>query len=446
MMMWRQSTAWVALLAGLYLGVLPMSGTIALRSVVSVVLLIFVVKGLARNWRDLHLGVPVLLWAIYLVLFPVFAADHAVAWQSFFGQWMRGLLAMLMGAGVAVFLAEEDRKEDALFIFGLASTAPLLIHLGYLAIAAWNTSSIPWGNWGREMHHADLGYAAGQAILLLSVVVAAGSPKFRWWSIALVMLSLLSVLLARSRAGLLFGLLACVLPLGVTYMKVDQRQRRRTVWVLAGAVVLAGFALAMAVKIDPRWQRTIAQMASAWSGDAVQIICRGEGAPEPTPVPDSGTDDAPQVTSRAFAGDGSRMVLLRVGFELALEHPWGLDGSRQAYQKRLQQVCPNPAFFMAHTHIGWLDTVLALGWIGAALYLWVLLHFLRVGYTYLRTGQTVNPWALVLIAASLFWILRGLTDSVFRDHMLEMQGFLLAYAAVTLRYKGERSTWGAGLP
>ena len=87
---------------------------------------------------------------------------------------------------------------------------------------------------------------------------------------------------------------------------------------------------------------------------------------------------------------------------------------------------------MAHTHNGWIDTILALGWVGGALYLMVFSYFFVTGYTYLRSSTHINEWAIVLVALAVFWILRGLVDSVFKDHMLEMQGFVLAYAAANI--------------
>jgi len=91
---------------------------------------------------------------------------------------------------------------------------------------------------------------------------------------------------------------------------------------------------------------------------------------------------------------------------------------------------------MAHTHNGWIDTMLAIGWLGAALYLGVLLAYLRQGWACLRSDGPVRSWGLVLVALSVFWIVRGGTDSVFRDHMLEMQGFMLAFAASAMRLYG----------
>lgn len=60
----------------------------------------------------------------------------------------------------------------------------------------------------------------------------------------------------------------------------------------------------------------------------------------------------------------------------------------------------------------------------------------------MRAEKTLNLRALVLVATHLLWIVGGFTDSVFRDHMLEMQGLVLAYAAVALKIQGREAARG----
>jgi O-antigen ligase len=192
-----------------------------------------------------------------------------------------------------------------------------------------------------------------------------------------------------------------------------------------------------AFNVDPRWHRLTSELQPGFLGQPVQIECEGEPAISDAVLNKYGSlDRTPWAVEGIVRGDGSRIVLLRAGIELAASHPWGSDGSRQAFQKLLRQVCPEPAIRMAHTHNGWIDTMLAIGWLGATLYLGVLLAYLRQGWAGLRSDGPVRSWGLVLVALSVFWIVRGGTDSVFRDHMLEMQGFMLAFAASAMSLYG----------
>ncbi|WP_114969467.1 O-antigen ligase family protein [Rhodoferax ferrireducens] len=422
----------IGLLAACYIAVLPMSNTIALRNVVLLAL------SMCLAWQFLKARppavkwvLPVVLWVSYILFFPFIAVSPAIALENLLGQWGRGVLAMLVGAGVATIFYSKDK--GAVFYLGLASAFSILVHLCLFGLKAWTTSSIPWGYWGRETHHADLGYAAGQAIVLLAAATIAGHRPLRPLAVALMFACLLSTALAHSRAGLAFGLIGGVLAFGCAYLVRADSRRINLLAGLLGLTLVGLAVLAVAVKEDARWQNMASQLVAGFQGDAIQIQCEGTSSIESKIISQYGSgEQAQQIISSVRDGDGARMVVLRAGLALALKHPWGSDGSRHSFQKLLMEECATPAIQMAHTHNGWLDTVLALGWIGAALYMWALLFFLKQGLTYLRRERQLNEWAIVLVALSTFWILRGFTDSIFRDHMMEMQGFLLAYASVAL--------------
>lgn len=432
------STFWIGLLAACYLAVLPMSNTIALRDVFLLALFLCVALFALKARPSIKWAMPIVFWLGYLFFFPFIADSPSTAMENLLGQWGRGVLAMLVGAGVASIFYSKDR--GAAFYVGLVSAFSILVHLSLFGWKAWATSSIPWGYWGREAHHADLGYAAGQAVILLTAAISAGKRTMRPLAITLVLACFLSTALAHSRAGLVFCLLGVGLVFGAAYLRRATHQRMNLLVGLAGILLAGAAVLAIAVKEDVRWRNMSAQLSAGFEGDAIQLQCEGTSSIERRIFAQYGSvEEAQRVIDGVRGGDGARVALFRAGLALAFKHPWGSDGSRQAFQRLLREECATPAVSMAHTHNGWLDTVLAVGWIGAAFYAAVLLYFFRLGFSHLREGNPLNEWALVLVALSAFWILRGFTDSVFRDHMLEMQGFILAYAAVVLRLQVQKA-------
>lgn len=427
----RTSTFWIGLFAACYLAVLPMADTIALRNVALLALLLCLGWHFRKSRPSLHWPLPLLLWVIYLLVFTLIADSSATALESLQGQWGMGVLAMLAGAGVAAIF--YNKNKGAAFYLGLVSAAPILVHLSLFAWKIWETLSIPWGYWGRETHHADLGYAAGQSVVLLAAaIVADESKRTRLLATAMIIACLLSTALAHSRAGLGFSLIGGLLVVGVSFAASSSYRQKQVFVRLIGLVSVGALVLTMAVKNDVRWGNMTSELAAGFYGNAIQLECEGTASIEPQIFANYG-DQSPRIITSVEYGDGSRVVVLRAGIALALKHPWGSDGSRQGFQKLLRQECANPAISMAHTHNGWLDTVLALGWIGATLYLAVLLYFFKKGAAHLLPESGLKEWGLVLVALSAFWILRGFTDSVFRDHMLEMQGFVLAFALVASR-------------
>jgi hypothetical protein len=428
----HSATFFVGIFAVCYLAVLPMAGTIAFRNVALLGLLVCLAWSFLKQRPSFYWPIPIGLWAAYLFVFPLISDSPIIAAQSLLGQWGRGLIAMLAGAGVAAVFWKKNRGSA--FDLGLVTSVPILIHLSLFALKAWETSSIPWGYWGRETHHADLGYAAGQAVVLLAAAMAAGNKAIRPWAAALILAGLLSTAFANSRAGFAFVLGGGLLVLACVYLTRASHQRKNVLIAIATLLIAAVSILFVAIKNDSRWQNMAGQLVAGFSGDAIQIECEGTSSIESKIIAQYGSGEKAQsVISAVQGGDGARMVLLRAGIALAIKHPWGNDGSKHAYQNLLRSECSDPVILMAHAHNGWIDTTLALGWAGAILYLIVLAYFLTVGLRYFRASKMLNEWALVLVSLAAFWIIRGFTDSVFRDHMLEMQGFILAYAAVNLK-------------
>jgi hypothetical protein len=127
--------------------------------------------------------------------------------------------------------------------------------------------------------------------------------------------------------------------------------------------------------------------------------------------------------------DGGRILLMRAGFDLMLENVRGLDGSRQSYRKLIEAKCGHePALQFAHSHQGWIDLALGLGWAGLVIFGMMMGNFLFVGWHHLDKAKAdVGEWAMALFLISAFWMSRGFADSVYREHYLQMQMLLLCY-------------------
>lgn len=429
----RDPVVWVALLAGIYLAVLPMSGTIALRRLAMVLLLLVLFWQFWMSKSIPKLPIPIALWAAYLLLFPLISSDPTAAWESLGKQWGMGLLAMIAGAGAASLLSRY--RWGTSFHLGILSCITILVHLYLFSYKAWETSSIPWNYWGRETHHADLGYAAGQAVILLAASLLFNKKASKFIAIFLILACLASTALARSRAGLAFSVFGGILVFSTATWSRSTAKKAQVLKLLGGLLLIAGVVIGIAANTDTRWRNMESNMTSGWLGDALQIQCAGTASVEQQIVEKYGVgEESARVIASVKDGDGSRVVLLRAGVALMLKNPWGIDGSRQSYKKLLRQECPNPAIEMAHAHNGWIDTALAIGWVGAILYMVVLFGFARFAYGYIQDKtQEVSTWAIVLFSMSIFWTLRAFTDSVYRDHMFEMQGFVLTYAYISLR-------------
>ena len=478
---------------GLYLalllafaGVLSVSGTIALRNVLHLGLLVMLLAYVGFAWQTQRgrmatlvatVPLPVWLWCAYLLLFPLVAPNSAGAWSNLIGKgmWGESMLTWLLAWGAFLILGT---KRLTLWVLALVSAVPVFIHLGLTALAwagvlqlafyedpslqaagqsLWAVlldvsqlqkpfQAFPLGFRGIEPMHGNLGYPASQAMCIgLAVMFAAwheGKHRRAIEAGALVALCFVSVVIAQSRAAAYFGLLILALAclIYAVFVRV-QRVPLRLGWGAGLVMACVGMLCLMffyhVVAHNPVWYSMGDKVAIGFQIEKPKdLICDGF-----TPATSEfvrqrypGMDEAyVESLIDGLRGDGGRVLLARVGADLSASNPWGWSGGRDAYQYRIEQLCGHvPAMNFSHAHNAWINLILAVGWVGAILYAWVLLQFAKSGWSALKQEQTW-PAGLALLLLSIFWLLRGMVDAVYQEHYLEMQAFFLLTLFLLLR-------------
>lgn len=464
-----------------YLAILPMSHTVALRNLLLLVLVfsVLVYAGMKRSQLDVSLSqglhkvpVVVVLWIIFLLLFPLWAVQPDVAWVNLRGQWIQSILAWIVGFGAVLILG---KRGPSLWVLALSSAFSVAVHL-LLLMAAWggilgddfygdpsittawhaftsiqlntlNWQQLPVGFRGIEPMHGNLGYTACQAIALFSVCFSMAwrenNNSRLWISSFVIILCFFSLFIAQSRGAILFGIL--ILLLAATAFILKWRDRKeikssselqnwtfKSKFCVAAVVFLLLFVAFQSVKDQERWHSMADKVKiGLLSENPINILCNGISPQEEAQMRALFSNSDPAYIQVLFEGlkgqDGGRILLMRAGFDLVVENPRGLDGSRQSYQKLIKQKCGHdPVLHFSHAHQGWIDIALALGWIGILLFACLFLYFLRMGWRYMESFAT-RPWAMAIFLISIFWILRGFADGVYREHYLQMQALLLAY-------------------
>ena len=475
-----------------YLAVLPIAHTTALRNLLLLVLCGIVFFHIVFPSRDqLALGLVVarppipwiwFAWAVYLCLFPLLAVQTEMAWDSFWGQWSKSLLAWVVGVFAVLLLG---RSGPSLFLLAVASAIPVALHL-LLTLAVWsgllgngvpmdlsveavfaalgNAMSFsqqtpwswqpfPWGFRGLDPMHGNLGYAACQAIALWSVSFCIGWRAIDYRkmlaSAAGILFCFLSILIASSRGAVLFGML--VLGLTATiFLWISKLENQTDAQQMLGhQKIKAGLMLALAVaalavtahqvvKVDSRWSTMFDKVRLGFVVDKpIEFLCDGVSPRMDAAIRERfsarGTEYAGTLIEGLKGQDGGRVLLMRAGFEMMLENPQGLDGSRYSYRKLIEEKCGHtPALQFAHAHQGWIDTSLSLGWGGTVIFAVLLFYLMNTGLRNLADART-RPWALALFVFTAFWFLRGFVDSVYREHLLQMQGVLMAYLFLRMK-------------
>lgn len=461
-----------------FAGVLSVSGTIALRNVLHLALLLLLLGYLGFAWRTERgrivrlaaaVPLPVWLWCVYLLIFPFIAPNPAGAWSNMIGKgmWGESILTWLLAWGVFLILGA---KRLTLWVLALVSAVPVFIHLG-LTIFAWAgvlqpsfykepsllaafqsvwtvlvdkslmTSlfqDFPTEFRGIEPMHGNLGYPASQSMCLaLAVSFAAwreGRVRRFIFSAGLVGLCFLSVAIAQSRAAVYFGVI--ILTMGSVIFVGSGRARigqKRNLWPLVLVMLAVGSLCLLVfyqmVSSKPRWSSMGDKLAIGFQIERPkELICNGF-----TPETSEFVYQMYAEGDRAYLaslveglqGDGGRVLLARVGLEMSIANLEGWNGGRDAYQIRIEQLCGHePALNFSHAHNAWVNLVLAIGWSGALLYAWLLMQFAKSGLSVLKDEQNW-PSGLALLLLSTFWLLRGMVDAVYQEHYLQMQAFFL---------------------
>lgn len=455
-----------------------MSNTIALRNIAlaTLCLIALLIFSFKRNTLHYRLGhslamVPALLWtwAIFLLLFPLCAPESSIAWANFRGQWLESLLVWFVAFAAVVILG---RGNLGLWLLALASAAPVILHLmmvglawlGFLPHSLPETATIthlfgyalerfhstgltpigfPWGFRGLEPMHGNLGYSACQALVAFTALALSAFQERKSGALVGALLGILAcfscILIANSRGAILYGALTVSLMTFVYLLAFAKRLSLVDYFKLSSfkylAVCTVIFVCAFSVfaihsvKRDSRWKAMTDSIQIGFLiPDPTDVLCNGVSDELKEKIIHDFAADDPQYQERLFAGfgsDGGRILMMRAGWQLVQENPWGLDGSRDAFKKRMQEKCGRiPVLEFAHSHNGWFDTLLALGWLGGALYASLLVFFVQAGWRSLNDKKQW-PFALALFSLALFWAMRGMADSVYREHYLQMQAVML---------------------
>lgn len=470
----------------LFLSVLSISDTIALRNLLHVAMLGISVWLVLTSWdssfpalKKTLARVPMQLywWIGFLMLFPLWSGNSSVAWEGFIRQWGVDILTWALAlCAVVVF-----RERLSLWVLAVVSAFPVFLHLALTGLAwcglltqefkvdpslgaLWGVvqgiyddpeyllqfkwGGFPWGFRGVEPMHGNIGYSACQAIVL-ATASGFGAWQSRnsrgvFWSLGLIGLCLFSVVVAASRGAAYYGVLMLLLGFAA-YLLVartkrtvesSQRKRRSLGVALVSITLILVLAVASKLRHEERWYSMWDSAAIGWTiSDPTRVLCEGPTDAQLQEIKSKYSDRDPVYLAgliTPLSGDIGRVLMMRAGLNLVLEHPLGGDGTRQTYEKLMHAKCAHiPTFNFAHAHQAWVNLSLSFGIAGGVLYALVLYAFGAYGWR-LLSADFYSPHGMALLLLAIFWGLRGLSDAVFQDHYMQMQAFYLLYIYLSL--------------
>lgn len=417
--------------------------TISLRYLCFFLLIVISVLSKVNIKDFVKLAWPVWLFLIYIIFHGLFLSSD---WQKllvfYWSDWLKFIILIFIGAVIGTTLAQRHCRNLLLWL-SLALVVPSGIHIVLLIYKYFVNNTLEFGYWGINPHHEMFAYSAIPIfIFLISYIIFLGNKINNVVAVFILLISLFSNFFANSRGGVLFIVISGIITILIILLFTKNIRiylNKLLIIFIATLITATGVYTYMDTINSTRWNifESLEKIKISLISDPIKTICFGDEIVRQD-LKKQNIVITPNIENIIYSistGDASRIVVARAGIELLKVHPLGINGSRQAYQIAINQIC-NPKIIMAHTHNGWIDTALAIGIPGALLLLNILIYFGLFGYKNIHAKNNMQVYAICLLSFSIIWILRALLDSVQRTQMLEMQAIILSMlVAMLLKYK-----------
>lgn len=437
---------WMLLLTcGALLFIFSLPHAIALRRLLLLIAFLIAFKSFwdALQKKPQPLLLVVLLFAIlqvWMLVVAGFISDQPLSalieWK---GQWLPPLLSFVVGIGLARTLMLSRLKEPRVAV-AMVILIPIAIYLCVNAIVVVHDVIMAGKLLPDQVGISYQKSTSSYLIALLEPILIADMlsrlvkgnrllPVHGWVIPAMLILALFTLIAASNRNGILIMLLAFVLGAAMMISEIRKVYSLKKVISVVLATLLFVLAIALvSYKTDPRWQNFIETVPIAWDIDHDLRWLNDQELN--LPLTPSGKPVEPSAYYRiAYAHEGWRMLMA---------HPWGMDISRGTFHKL--ELAKYGHAGMSHTENSWIDFGLEVGVQGLLLWASILLLMARFGWQVWHRHK--DPLGLALVVLVIMYAVRGLLDSIFRDHQVEqfmlVAGLLMG--ALTLKQNRTIST------
>lgn len=417
------------------LGTWNIPHTIGLRYISAAALLFFTSLEKPKIFFFLKESPILVITILYLIFHLFIISDNLfLSINSFKQEWSKFIFFSLLGASLG-FYVSRIYSRDILLLFGISFCTPLVIHLVLFVKKFTEETALPYGYAGLSISHGDLGYAALQSSIFLTIYILFNKTYSLKNIVGIIFLILcfLSPFFSQSRGGLIFTCIS-VLLISIIFFsnKLRTTKVKRALFLVASMIIAIFLAFKItSIIMNDKWQDIDSRIAIGLLGDPLNVICNGIGEVKLAYEQKNGatSPQTEKIISEVDSGTTSRIVVAKAGYQLLIKNPLGLNGSKEAYQIAISRIC-TPTITMSNTHNGWLDLALAIGIPGLVIFLLLYLSNFTLGIRSLSSNDpSISAAGLALSTSTLIWFLRGLLDATSRDQMLEIQGFIMALMA-----------------
>lgn len=410
------------LISGILLFIFSLDHVIALRKFLLVLGFLIAFKSF---WQAMLAKAQPLVTAVtffsilqiwMLAISFLIAQQPAASFSEWVGQWLPALMTFVIGIGLARSLMVSGLKDARVAIVMLI-VIPVTLYQCVNAIEVIHDMILEGAfltqQPGISDHKANIGYliALLEPILIadmLSRLIKGNRliPVPGWVTGAILVLALFSLITASSRNGIIIMFMAFVLGAGLMITEIRKVYSRRKIIGFILATLMFTFLFTfVSYKSDPRWQNFTETVPIAWDIDRDLLWLNADGTNLPL------TKSGNPVELSAY----NRIAWAHEGWRMLMEHPWGIEIARDTFRKL--ELAKYGHAGMSHSHNSWIDFGLEVGIPGLLFWSGILLMLIRYGWKTWSTHK--EPLGLALAILVIMFAVRGLFDSIFRDHEIE---------------------------
>lgn len=419
----NSSQLMLVLLSGILLFIFSLPHVMALRKLL--LLLAFLISfkyfwdALQKKLKSLLPAVllAVILQVWMLVIAGLISNQPSASFSEWKGQWLPAFMSFVIGIGLARTLTQSKLRDPRVAV-AMIILVPITIYLCVNAIVIIHDLKLAGAFIPNQRGISDHKAITSYLIALLEPILIADMlgrlvksnrllPVPGWVISAILILALLSLIAASNRNGLLIMLLAFIL--GAAMMISEIRKiysPLKTITFVSSTLVFIFAFMLISYKTDPRWQNFIETVPIAWDIDHDLLWLNPEGL-NLLPLTRSGNP----VDFTAYF----RIARAHEGWRMLMAHPWGMEIARDTFRKL--ELAKYGYAGMSHSHNSWIDFGLEVGIPGLLLWATFLFLLAQKGWRAWKTQKEPLGFALVILV--IMFAVRGLLDSIFRDHMVQ---------------------------
>jgi hypothetical protein len=423
---------WLMISCGLILmSIWPMLHTMALRNLLlftgGLLGLLYIIQERQNFYQRSALPFfLILLFFIWLgAHYLLFSRSPELEFANIKGTWLRTLLACFLGAGIGLFVRNQLRTQQIIwlsiffFLFNFygnyvwiaLSTGSWAIPIQFHLVAA--------GVYNHKIHIVYFG------LILLSLICALISYYFtvnaqvnrRLAISALIVIGLtfFTFIIASSKNGVALGLVI-ILALFVSFIR-HIKISFSTILLLVAGLFIIGFMTALHLKFNPEWNNFI---------PAVQVGIQIDKYPnwrDDNTYPLPKAQDGAELPLSAYL----RTAYVIAGIKLLFENPLGYGLTDQSFRHLLMQKlgkAPLAYFSIYGTHSGWLDFALGVGIPGLILIWSAITAAILLSLKHMSAWSYATRW--IIAGLTLIWMFVEVDSSHFIETMFYLISLLAA--------------------